>query len=130
MKRKSTATHSRPRKPRPRARSKINVGRGSALSGPSHVTPAGGNIFADLGFAPADAENLKLRAHLMNELRDVIDGMTQVQAAQFLGVSQPRVSDLSRGKIGLFTIDALVNMLGHAGVTLDVSLKKRRNGKR
>jgi predicted XRE-type DNA-binding protein len=70
------------------------------------------------------AENLKVRARLMSELRDVIARMTQVEAAELLGVSQPRVSDLTRGKIGLFTIDAMVNMLAHAGVHLRVSLTR------
>jgi predicted XRE-type DNA-binding protein len=88
----------------------------------SHVTPTDGNVFADLGFSPAEAENLKVRAQLMRELRSLIAGVTQVEAARLLGISQPRVSDLKRGKIGLFTIDALVNMLGHAGVRLRVSL--------
>jgi predicted XRE-type DNA-binding protein len=88
----------------------------------SHVTPADGNVFADLGFSPEEAENLKVRAQLMRELRSLTADITQVEAARLLGISQPRVSDLKRGKIGLFTIDALVNMLGHAGVRLRVSI--------
>jgi predicted XRE-type DNA-binding protein len=88
----------------------------------THVTRPGGNVFADLGFSAGEAANLKIRAHLMTELRDLISGMPQAQAAALCNVSQPRVSDLTRGKIGLFTIDALVNMLAHAGVTLRVSL--------
>jgi predicted XRE-type DNA-binding protein len=94
------------------------------LARSAHVTRPGGNVFADLGFPADEAENLKMRARLMTELRDVIAYMTQVDAAELLGVSQPRVSDLMRGKIGLFTIDALVNMLAHAGVRLRVSLTR------
>lgn len=90
----------------------------------SHVTPADGNIFDDLGFSPEEAENLKVRAKLMSELRDLISDFTQVEAARFLGVTQPRVSDLKRGKIGLFTIDALVNMLAHAGIKMRVTLSR------
>ena len=90
----------------------------------SHVTPADANIFADLGFSPEEAENLKVRAKLMSELRGSIADVTQVEAARFLGVTQPRVSDLKRGKIGLFTIDALVNMLAHAGITMRVTLSR------
>lgn len=90
----------------------------------SHVTPADGNIFADLGFPPEEAENLKVRAKLMSELRDLIADVTQVEAARLLGVTQPRVSDLKRGKIGLFTIDALVNMLAHAGIKMRVTLSR------
>ena len=90
----------------------------------SHVTPADGNIFADLGFSPEEAENLKVRAKLMSELRDLIADVTQVEAARLLGVTQPRVSDLKRGKIGLFTIDALVNMLARAGIKMRVTLSR------
>lgn len=98
-------------------------GRG-ALAESTHVTPAGGNVFADLGFAPEEAENLRVRAQLMDEVRRLIEsrGVTQAQAGELLGVAQPRVSDLLRGKIGLFTIDALVNMLAHAGVAVSVSV--------
>src|SRR5439155_2530435 len=96
------------------------------LPGSSHVTSAGGNLFADLGFSPHEAQNLKLRAQLMMELRAIIEGMPQAQAARLLDVSQPRISHLSRGKIGLFTIDTLVNMLAHAGAQLRVSVRLRR----
>lgn len=81
------------------------------------MTRSTGNVFADLGFDKETAENLRLRADLMTELREVIQrkGLTQAQAARLFGVSQPRVSDLVRGKIALFTIDMLVNMLARAG---------------
>jgi predicted XRE-type DNA-binding protein len=90
-----------------------------------HVTPAGANIFLDLGFPPEEAENLKMRADLMRELRSIIRGrgMKQKQAAELFGVSQPRISDLTRGKIDEFSIDSLVNMLAHAGMTVDVSIR-------
>lgn len=91
---------------------------------PTHVTPRDGNVFADLGFSAEEAANLKVRAQLMNEIRALIDERTQVDAARLLGVSQPRVSDVKRGKIGLFTIDALVNMLAHAGVTMRLSVSR------
>jgi predicted XRE-type DNA-binding protein len=93
---------------------------------PTHVTAAGDNVFRDLGFSPEEAENLKVRAQIMNEIRAVVDDLTQVDAARLLGVSQPRVSDLKRGKIGLFTIDALVNMLAHAGVTMRFSVSRSK----
>lgn len=73
---------------------------------------------------PEAAENMKLRALPMIALREHIDGtkMTQGEAARQLGVTQPRISDLMRGKINLFALDALVNMAAAAGlrVTLDV----------
>jgi predicted XRE-type DNA-binding protein len=99
------------------------VGKSSFVS---HVTPADGNIFADLGFPAEEAENLKVRAQLMSELQSVIADTTQVEAGRLLGVTQPRVSDLKRGKIGLFTVDALVNMLGHAGIRVRVSISRPR----
>lgn len=76
-----------------------------------------GNVFEDLGFNREATENLRIRADLMIELRESIrrKRLTQAQAAKLLGVSQPRLSDLVRGKIALFTIDMLVNMLARDG---------------
>ena len=53
-------------------------------------------------------------------------GLPQSRAARLLGVSQPRVSDLVRGRIELFSIDALVQMLGRVGVGLTIRLEMRR----
>jgi predicted XRE-type DNA-binding protein len=53
-------------------------------------------------------------------------GLTQAAAAKLFGVSQPRISDLTRGKIDRFSIDSLVEMLGHAGVRVTFVLKSRR----
>jgi predicted XRE-type DNA-binding protein len=82
------------------------------------VRRSSGNVFRDLGFPREEAENLKIRSGLMIRLTRVIDarGLTQAQAAELLGVTQPRVSDLVRGKIDRFSIDTLVAMLGQAGV--------------
>ena len=90
-----------------------------------HVTPADGNIFADLGFEPEEAENLRVRSRLMIQIIRMIreGGLKQKNAAALFGVSQPRISDLKRGKIEQFTIDSLVNMLGHAGIRIDVSFR-------
>ena len=109
---------------RPTRRGGRGAKRPSALASSAHVTPAGGNIFTDLGFAPEEAENLKIRSRLMSELRDMIEerSLTQAAAGELFGVAQPRVSDLVRGKIGLFTIDALVNMLTRAGIVVRVEL--------
>lgn len=90
-----------------------------------HVTPAGGNIFLDLGFPPEEAENLKIRSRLMSEMIRTIRerGLKQKKAAELFGVSQPRISDLTRGKIDEFSIDSLINMLAHAGMTVDLSIR-------
>lgn len=71
---------------------------------------------------PAEAENMKLRSALMLALDKKIreNGWTQLEAARRLGVTQPRVSDLQRGKINVFAIDALVNMLVSAGMHVEM----------
>ena len=105
---------------RPRAGShpKPRVVREHGYEGTTHVTPADGNVFADIGFPPAQAENLLLRSQLMTAVIEIIERrrLTQARAAKLFGVSQPRISDLNRGKIDRFTVDALVNMLACAGV--------------
>lgn len=75
---------------------------------------------------PAQAENMKLRSALMMALSDHIEreGLSQSQAAKLFGVTQPRVSDLMRGKIELFSLDTLVNMLAAAGLHVEVRVAK------
>ena len=75
---------------------------------------------------PAEAENMKLRSTLMMNLKGFIEsaGLSQAEAAKLFNITQPRVSDLMRGKINLFGIDALVNMAAAAGMYVEVSLKK------
>ncbi len=69
-----------------------------------------------------EAENMKLRSALMTALKNHLarSGMSQAQAARLLGVTQPRVSDLVRGKINLFGLDALVNMATAAGLQVEM----------
>jgi predicted XRE-type DNA-binding protein len=73
---------------------------------------------------PAQAENMKLRASLMMALRDQIErrGLTQSEAARAFGVTQPRISDLMRGKIELFGLDTLVNMLAAADLHVEMRI--------
>ncbi len=86
------------------------------------VRRSSGNVFRDLGFSSEEAENLKIRTDLMIRLSTLIEarGLTQAQAADLFGVTQPRVSDLVRGKIDRFSIDTLIAMLGHAGVRVQI----------
>lgn len=86
-----------------------------------------GNVFKDLGFSEEEAENLKFRADLMIELTKLIEAqaLTQATAARLLGVTQPRVSDLMRGKIDRFSVDSLIEMLGHAGARVSVVVTAR-----
>ncbi|MCL2525218.1 MAG: XRE family transcriptional regulator [Betaproteobacteria bacterium] len=69
-----------------------------------------------------EAENMKLRSALMMALEQHIraQGWTQTEAARRLGVTQPRVSDLLRGKINLFALDTLVNMLSATGLHVEM----------
>jgi predicted XRE-type DNA-binding protein len=71
---------------------------------------------------PEEAENMKLRSVLMTALKNHLTRteMSQAQAAKLLGVTQPRVSDLMRGKINLFGLDALVNMATAAGLHIEM----------
>ncbi len=86
------------------------------------IRRSSGNVFRDLGFSPDEAEHLKIRSDLMIRLSKLIEarGLTQAQAADLFGVTQPRVSDLVRGKIDRFSIDTLIAMLGHAGVKVQI----------
>jgi predicted XRE-type DNA-binding protein len=83
-----------------------------------------GNVFEDLGFPREEAEHLRIRSALMATLGELIArrGWTQAKAAKVLGVSQPRVSDLIRGKIDLFSIDTLVEMLARAGCHVELRI--------
>ncbi len=90
-----------------------------------HQTEAGSNIFSDLGFDALEANKLQLKAQLMVILSNWIkeNQLTQLEAAEQLHVSRPRVSDVMTGKIDKFTIDALVDMVERSGqhVTLEVA---------
>jgi predicted XRE-type DNA-binding protein len=92
------------------------------------ATKGSENVFVDCGFPPAEAENLRIRAKMMMALTGYIQErkITQSHAARIMGVSQPRISDLIRGKTGLFTIDTLVNMLTAAGLKVDVDVTPGR----
>lgn len=86
------------------------------------LTRSSGNVFRDLGFPAEEAEHLRLRSLLMIEVRKLIErrGLTQKEAALLFGVTQPRISDLVRGKIELFSIDTLVDMLAQAGARVEL----------
>src|SRR3954470_7489251 len=84
------------------------------------IRRSSGNVFRDAGFPAEEASHLLIRADLMIQLERLLKQrrLTQVQAAKLLGISQPRVSDLVRGRIDLFSIDTLVDMLARLGVTV------------
>jgi predicted XRE-type DNA-binding protein len=75
---------------------------------------------------PHEAANMKLRSALMIALKEHIahDSLTQAQAAKQLGVTQPRISDLMRGKIDLFGLDMLITMATAAGMQVDMRISR------
>lgn len=83
-----------------------------------------GNVFADLGFDSGKAAILQMRAKLMADLRDHIhtNGMTQTEAAERLGITQSRVSDLVRGKWEKFSLEMLIVLEARAGRTITLEL--------
>ena len=84
------------------------------------VTRSSGNVFRDLDFSPEEAEHLLIRSDLMIKIEKLLKArrLKQAEAAKAMGVSQPRVSDLLRGRIDLFSTDALIDMLARLGVTV------------
>jgi len=88
------------------------------------VVNSSGNVFIDLGYSPDEAAILQMRADLMADLRKWIKGkrLTQAKAAEILGVSQSRVSDLIRGKWERFSLEMLISLATKAGIR--VTLKR------
>lgn len=91
------------------------------------ITKSSGNVFKDLGFEGGEAENLRVRARLMAPLERYLRerSITQVKAAEELGTTQARISELMNGKIQAFSIDALINLLDRAGLEVDVSVRPK-----
>ena len=85
-----------------------------------------GNAFLDLGFDKSVAETLKLRSELTMRIDDWVksSGLTKAAAAKGLGLTQPRLNALLKGKIGLFSLDALVNVASRAGLQVRLVVKK------
>lgn len=92
----------------------------------TQIIESSGNVFLDLGFDKVEAENLMIRSKLMAAIKAYIEseGITQGQAAERFGVSQPRISEIYQGKIELFSVDKLINMLAKVGQHVDVTIHK------
>ncbi len=86
------------------------------------ITDSSGNIFLDLGFPPHEATVMLLRAELAEALRKWMEHkhLTQAQAAKRLGIAQPRVSEIVRGKVELLSLDYLAGLCAKAGLALDI----------
>jgi len=87
------------------------------------VVDSSGNVFIDLGYSPDEAAILKMRADLMADLRKFIKTkkLTQAKAAERLGISQSRVSDLIRGKWERFSLEMLITLATRAGMHVTLS---------
>ena len=95
------------------------------------VTPSTGNVFRDVGFSKEESEHLLVRADLLIQVQKVIasKGLKQAEAARVLQVTQPRVSDLLRGRIDLFSTDALIDMLARLGIGVRLVVRQTRSRK-
>jgi len=96
------------------------------------MTRSTGNVFRDLGFPPDEAEHLRIRSDLLAQLQKAIrsQGLKQGEAAKLLGVTQPRVSDLMRGRLDLFSVDTLIDMLARLGIRVRVVFSSSRRSAR
>ena len=83
------------------------------------------NVFRDLGFPEAEAQNLLLRTDLVIHIRKVVEklGVTQAEAAKRAGITQPRMNDLVKGRTQKFTLDALVKVASSFGYSVQLKLK-------
>jgi predicted XRE-type DNA-binding protein len=88
------------------------------------MTESSGNIFLDLGFPPHEAEVMLLRAKLAEALRAWMEreNLTQARAAKRLGITQPRISEITRGKVELLSLDYLVGLCAKASISVAVRL--------
>jgi len=94
------------------------------MSDDGFVSEGFASVWDAIESTPAEAENMKLRAAVMMALEAHIraQGWSQAETARRLGVTQPRVSDLLRGKIQLFGLDSLVNMASAAGLHIELRI--------
>jgi predicted XRE-type DNA-binding protein len=95
------------------------------------ITRSSGNVFKDLGFGREEAEHLVIRSELMIKIEKLLKGrgLTQAEAARIMRVSQPRVSDLLRGRLDLFSTDALIDMLARLGVSVRLAFASSKSRK-
>jgi predicted XRE-type DNA-binding protein len=82
------------------------------------------SVWDALEDTPAEAENMKLRSSLMIAISEAVSGwrVTQTEAANRLGVTQPRLNDLLRGRVGKFSLDALVALAARAGLAVHLQI--------
>ena len=83
------------------------------------------SVWDALEDTPTEAENMKLRSSLIIAIIEAVSawGMTQTDAARRLGVTQPRLNDLLRGRLGKFSLDALVALAARAGLAVHLEIQ-------
>jgi len=89
------------------------------------VTESSGNVFADLGLK--DAEELKLKATIVASINSIVKhrGITQAAAAKVLGITQPQISNLKRGKLKHFSVERLFDLLNALDRDVEIFIKKK-----
>ena len=94
------------------------------------MTRSSGNVFRDVGFGPGEAEHLLVRADLLIKIQKLIESkkLTRAALAKTLRITRPRVTELLKGRIDLFSTDALIDILARLGVRVRLVLKPSRRG--
>jgi predicted XRE-type DNA-binding protein len=84
-----------------------------------------GDVFADIGFSPAEAAELRVKADLIDAIADTIEQrkLTQVEAAKLCRTDQPTLSKILRGRVESVTIDRLTGFLTALGRTVEIRIK-------
>jgi predicted XRE-type DNA-binding protein len=84
------------------------------------------NVWDALEDSPSEAVNMSMRSSLLIAIEQQVRGwkVTQAEAARRLGITQPRLNDLLRGRISNFSLDALINLAGQAGLTVRLDIAK------
>jgi predicted XRE-type DNA-binding protein len=95
------------------------------MSSKNNVFTGSGNVFADLGLA--NSEDRLIKARLAHKISEIIasQNLTQVQAAEILGIDQPKISALSRGKLKDFSISRLIKYLNVLGSDVEITVKPK-----
>lgn len=90
----------------------------------NQITDSSDNVFADPGFEQVEVENLLVRSKLMAAIKTYIESedITQGEAAERFGVAQPQISEIYQGKIEMFSVDKLINMLARVGQHVEVTI--------
>ena len=90
------------------------------------VTYGSGNVFADLGLP--NPEQLLLKARLASMIYDVIEarGWTQTHAAEVMGIKQPDVSDITRGRLTNFSAERLIHLLGKLDQRVTITVRDEK----